>query len=118
MAITLPPQSAPAPIADDESDYGSDIDDATATQLLSQADSQPLKDVVLESIEEPALEDEAFEQRITARLSRLQASLDGARKSSRKIETIVRERRDWRREVSVEVEYDEGNRASFSRESC
>jgi uncharacterized membrane protein YheB (UPF0754 family) len=96
-----------------ESDYGSDIDDETAFNLLTEAESQPLKDVVLESIEEPDLKDESLEQRITLRLGRLRQSLEGARKSGDRIDSLLRERQ--RREASTEIEYQEGNRRAFSR---
>ena len=102
-----------APIADDASDYGSDIDDATALELLSQAESQPMKDVVLESIEEPEVKDEPLHERIALRLQRLQASLETVQESSSRLESLISERR--MREASIEVEYDESNRTAFSR---
>lgn len=107
MAIFPLPSNIASPIGDNGSDYGSDVDDATADELFSQAESQPMKDVVLESIEEPAIpRNESLEQRIKLRLSRLRA---GANADDS--EAFVRE-------ASVEVEYDEGNRVAFSREFC
>ena len=85
MASVFSQEDGTAPVADNASDYGSDLDDATAFDLLSQAESQPLNHVVLESVYP----------------------------SSSKLENIASERRV--REASVEVEYDEGNRLSFSR---
>lgn len=102
-----------SPIANNASDYGSELDDATALELLSQVESQPLKGLVLEDIEEPAIpedKDEPLHDRIALRLSRLQQSFEGAPESSERIERSARE-------ASVEVECDENNRTSFSRES-
>lgn len=108
-------ESTLAPIADNASDYGSEIDDATALELLSQAESQPLKDVVLESIEEPEVKDEPLHERVALRLSRLQQSLGSVHESSSRLESLISESRD--REASIEVEYDERNRTAFSRTS-
>lgn len=114
MAIVSPQQNTVTPIADNASDYGSDIDDATVDDLLSQAESQPLKDVVLESIEEePNFKDDAVQHRNNLRLPRLRQSVDSVNKSSAKLERAVSNRQV--REASVEVEYDEGNRNSFCR---
>ena len=113
MAAISLPQDPTTPITDNASDYGSDLDDATAIDLLSQAESQPLQNIVLESIEEPRVGDESLQQRISLRLSRLRESLESASQSSSQLERIVVERQ--MREASVEVEYDEGNRVSFSR---
>jgi hypothetical protein len=115
MALpTSSPHDATAAVADNASDYGSEIDDATAFELLAEAESQPLKDIVLESIEEPGIEDGPLHERIALRLSRLQQPLDSVHESSEKIESLISDRRV--REASVEVEYDEFNRTSFSRE--
>ena len=113
MAITRSQQATTAPIADNASDYGSDLDDATAYDLLSQAESQPLHNVVVESIEEPVIEDGSLSHRINLRLSRLRKSLENVHESSSTLESIVSERQV--REASIEVEYDEGDRISFSR---
>jgi hypothetical protein len=114
MAFSSPPEhTTAAPIADNASDYGSDIDDATALELLSQAESQPLQNIVLENIEESTVKDDSLHERITLRLSRLQQSLESVHESSSRLESLVSARRA--REASIEVEYDEGNRISFSR---
>ena len=117
MAFSFPSQqTAEPPIADNASDYGSDIDDATALELLSQAESQPLQNIVLENIEESTVKDDSLHERITLRLSRLQQPLESVDESSSRLENLVSERRA--REASIEVEYDEGNRISFSRTCC
>jgi hypothetical protein len=114
MAVpSLSQHNAPPPIADDASDYGSDIDDATAIELLSQAESQPMKNVVLECIEEPEVKDEPLHERVALRLQRLQAPLETVPESSSRLESLISERR--MRDASIEVEYDESNRTAFSR---
>ena len=114
-APSLSQHNTHLPIADEASDYGSDIDDATALELLSQAESQPMKDVVLENIEESDVKDEPLYERIALRLQRLQASLETVQESSERLESLISERR--MREASIEVEYDESNRIAFSRTS-
>lgn len=117
MAFSPPPEHTTATlVADNVSDYGSDIDDATALELLSQAESQPLQNIVLENIEESTVKDDSLHERITLRLSRLQQSLESVHECSSRLENLVSERRA--REASIEVEYDEGNRISFSRTCC
>ncbi len=113
MALTASQPNEVISVTDNTSDYGSDIDDETAFDILSQVESR--KPSILASIEEVPLpaEHESLEQRIHLRLSRLQQSLDSVRESSSKIESIISTRQV--REASVEVEYDEGNRGSFSR---
>ena len=113
MALSPPHQDPPTSITDNASDYGSDLDDATAEALLSQAESQPLANAVLESIEEPSIEDDSLQHRINLRLSRLQRSLESASENSSRLESLVAARQA--REASIEVEYDEGNRVSFAR---
>ena len=104
MAVdTLAPNTSTS-IADDASDYGSDIDEATAIELFAQADSQPLRNLVLESIEEAEPRNGSLQKRGTLRLSQ---------QSGNNIDAIARARQT--REISVEVEYAESNRTSFSR---
>ena len=115
MAVTSSYQTASAAVADNTSDYGSDIDNDAVYELLSQAESQALNHVILESIEEPIpSHDEPLEERIHVRLSSIRQSLDGLHKSSSEMETIIAEKQ--LREASAEVEYHEGNRRTFSRE--
>lgn len=111
MATTLTPTNANIAKIDELSDYGSDIDDATAVELFSQIDSQPLNNTVLESIEQPIIEHEPLEQHINIPLARLRQNFDSAHKSSGTIETTA-----GRRKPPIEVEYDESNRRSFTRE--
>lgn len=111
MATMLTPKNANIAKTDELSDYGSDIDDATAIELFSQIDSQPLNNTVLESIEQPFIEHEPLEQHISIPLARLPQNLDSVRKSSGTVETTA-----GRRKPPIEVEYDESNRRSFTRE--
>lgn len=111
--IGIDDAAAIEPVVDDASDYGSEIDDQTAIKILSQIESQPLKELVLESIEEPIISNENPEQPTTLRLPPFKSSLYSVDSFGNKIGTIVSERQV--REASVEVEYEQGNRASFSR---
>lgn len=96
-----------------DSDYGSEVDDDTAVELLAKAESQPLKEVVLESIEDPIISNENLDQPANLRLLAFQSSLYSVDESGNKIGTIVSPRKV--REASVEVEYDQRNRTAFSR---
>nr|POF04695.1 putative exonuclease v, mitochondrial [Quercus suber] len=97
MASASPLQSS---VGDGNSDYGSELDDDAAQELLSQAESQPLKNLVVESIEEPLLKDGCATERSLARLAR--TSHD----------------RSVKHRPNVEVEYDQSNRVAFSRTCC
>lgn len=113
MAIATSYPHAIDPIAETASDYGSDIDDATAHHLLSQAESQPLTDdIALEALPHPpVLQDDGVEQTAHLRLSHAQYS-SSPRSLGHKSKAGEGEGRRVR-EASIEVEYDEGNRASF-----
>ena len=100
-------------VADHGSDYGSEVDDDTAVELLAKAESQPLKDVVLESIEDPIISNENLDEPANLRLPAFHSSLYSVDESGNKIGTIVSPRKV--RETSVEVEYDQRNRTAFSR---
>ena len=104
MAVDALAPNTSASIADDASDYGSDIDEATAVELFAKADSHPLKNLVLESIEEAEPRNGSLEKRGTLRLSQ---------QSGNNIDAVVRARQT--REISIEVEYAESNRTTFSR---
>jgi hypothetical protein len=100
-------------IPDNISDYGSDFDEESAFDILSQLESQPAAKIKIEDIEDIPFEHEPPAQRIHLRFSRLQQSVASALESSARIESIISKRQV--REASVEVEYDESNRGSFSR---
>lgn len=112
--FTVEDAAAVEAVADHESDYGSEVDDNTAIDLLSQAESQPLKEVVLESIEDPIISNEPSEEPANLRLPpAFQSSLYSEDEFGNKIGTIASTRQI--REASVEVEYDQRNRTAFSR---
>ena len=48
--------TAPAPMTDGDSDYGSDIDPDTWDRFCALAESQPLQEVAIESIEDPMMQ--------------------------------------------------------------
>ena len=68
---------------------------------------------MLESIEEPLSEDDSTRQHPNSGVSHMQQSLDGVRQGSFKTRSHM-DAREFR-EASIEVEYDEGNRVTFSR---
>ena len=103
----------------DGSDYGSDVDEATLHDLLSQAESQPLsKTLVLESIEEYA----PVPRAVHVPNAQLSSPSDRPRRvlideNGVPFEVLARE--GPLRQPSVEVEYDSVNRVAFSRkQSC
>lgn len=100
-------------VADNGSDYG-DFDEASALEILSTVESQPLNEVVLESIEDPVVSNEVFEKTADLRIPDLQSSLYTIDELGNKIGTLPSERSPQRK-VSVEVEYDLRNREAFSR---
>lgn len=112
MASATSHQNNTTPIAADNiSDYGSDLDES-AFDLLSQVEShQVKKDNLLATIEDIPLpaEHETPDQRIHVRVSRLQQG------SGSWSEDLLGSQGRGLREASIEVEYDEENRGSFSR---
>ncbi|PSK46254.1 Exonuclease V [Elsinoe australis] len=100
-------------VAGNESDYGSDIDDDTITDLLVQAESQPLHAVAVESIEEhnplPSAVRLPKQYRDSPRTRRTKVLVD-----EDGITFEVPDNDGPLREPSVEVEYDESNRLAFS----
>nr|POE93584.1 putative exonuclease v, mitochondrial [Quercus suber] len=85
---------------DGDSDYGSEFDDDVAKELLSQVESQPLKNLVVESIEEPLLKDEHATGRCMARLAQMSPNGSQELRAQHK--------------PKVEVEYDQRNRTAFT----
>ena len=100
----------------EDSDYGSDVDEAALSELLTQAESPPLNPLdppVLESIEEHSfLPRAAFIPNPNAPLPeqrRVRIFVD-----DQGVPFEVLGHDGPIREPSVEVEYDEGNRISFA----
>ncbi|KAK6439659.1 hypothetical protein LTR95_004128 [Oleoguttula sp. CCFEE 5521] len=109
MAMLESPVDCPSlPVVAPESDYGSDIDDSAVASLLSGAESQPLSDTVLVSIEDPVLQDAPSTVRRSVRFQRTR--LDEVVGDS----TTGTPMYGLKREASVEIEYDERNRVAFS----
>ncbi|KAF4551470.1 Exonuclease V - a 5' deoxyribonuclease-like protein [Elsinoe fawcettii] len=102
-------------VSHDESDYGSDIDDDTISDLLVRAESQPLHAIAVESIEEHNPLPQVVRVPNTdynsprARRTKTYIDEDG-------ITFEVPDNDGPLREPSVEVEYDERNRVAFSPE--
>lgn len=102
--------------ADVDSDYGSELDDDAIEELLTQAKSQPLEDLIVqEGIEEPILKDDPPNDQPLVRLARVRDTLSqivtGSQSASQHLSPPSASRR-----TPVEVEYDESNRTTFSRE--
>lgn len=95
-----------------DSDYGTDIDDATWDAAISQAESQRIPQIRIQDIEEPVLPDDSEPQTHSLRLARLREHLVEA---IFQVDELQGGRRP-KRERSIEVEYDERQRRSFSRE--
>ena len=109
---SIPSREAP------ESDYGSDLDNDAWDAVFSQPESQPtcLPRITIENIEEPVLPDDAEPQTHSLRLARIRENLEQA---IRGLDDVANELQGSRvkRERSIEIEYDERNRRSFSGES-
>jgi exonuclease V len=101
-------------VADNESDYGSDFDEAAIDTLHSQNESQIATSAALEP---PILLDDHGDTKPFARLGKIRANLQAAVVGLNEVSATLRpqtlQREDSRE--SVEVEYDERNRQSFSR---
>ncbi|KAK4548985.1 hypothetical protein LTR36_008758 [Oleoguttula mirabilis] len=113
MASTVPPQDDAAPIASNESDYGSDLDEATVDTLFSRSESQSADAVVVADIEQPVIVDDHGDRRPLVRLARIRDNLSAAITGLDSTCEALRPKGP-KREVSIEVEYDEGNRTAFS----
>lgn len=114
MATAASSQDNAASIAaNDESDYGSDWDEAAVDAIVNKVDSQS----AVEVIEKPAIFDDHGDDRPLLRLAKIRdnlaAAITGLDSASQELRPKGAER-----EVSIEIEYDEGNRRSFSRESA
>lgn len=99
----------PAPIAAPSSDYGSDFDDDTVTELLSQADqySQPAGPPTLAS--ETLQQQDPVVQDAPPTLQRSIVLKRPIEQSDSNVPSRVV------REPQVEIEYSESNRTTFSR---
>jgi hypothetical protein len=112
--LTRPQNVLPSIAPDNTSDYGSEIDDATALELLSQVESQPLDNIVLESIEEPISKDndDVLHRHAALQLQQSHRPADDSQDSYSQLALSPLELQV--RQISVEVEYDESNRVAFT----
>lgn len=118
MAIFRVPETTPSPVTGVESDYGSDIDDATVNDLLSQAESQSraaVQETVVASIEEPVLQNAPSPVKRAVRFARTRIQDANGATVASVSPTLKRTYTGPLREPSVEIEYDEQNRNAFSR---
>lgn len=102
------PKKAAGPIAAPSSDYGSDLDDDTANELLSQAEclAQPTVLLNQDLEQDPVVQDAppALQRTVLLKRSIEQSEGDTATSPS-----------DLLRGPKIEVEYSEVNRSTFSR---
>jgi len=120
MAIFQVPDTTASPTATVESDYGSDLDDATVNDLLSQAASQPhvaASEAVIASIEDPVLDNAQPRVQRAVRFARTRIQDRTGATIGSISPTLKRTYTGPLREPSVEIEYDEQNRVAFSRMS-
>ncbi|KAK5119521.1 hypothetical protein LTR85_007621 [Meristemomyces frigidus] len=113
MASAVTTQDDAAPIASNDSDYGSDLDEATVDTLFSQAESQPSDSFAIPDIEEPVIVDDHGDSRPLARVARIRDNLSAAIVGLDSTCEALRPKGP-KRDVSIEVEYDEVNRTAFS----
>jgi len=103
------PQKASGPVAAPSSDYGSDLDDDTANELLSQAEhlTQPTLLLNKELEQDPVVQDAppAIQRTVLLKRSFEQSESDLTNTTSS----------DLLRGPKIEVEYSEANRSTFSR---
>ncbi|KAF2773595.1 hypothetical protein EJ03DRAFT_333273 [Teratosphaeria nubilosa] len=100
-------------IASGDSDYGSDLDEATVDQILSQASQQPGTGAPV--IEKPEILDDHGDGRPLARLARIRDDLtEVIAQLSRAEERMHGSKGRVGRESPVEVDYDEADKGAFS----
>lgn len=103
------PQKATGPVAAPSSDYGSDLDDETANELLSQAEylTQPTVLLNYELEQDPVVQDAPPALQRTVLLKRSIEQSEGDLTTITPSESL--------RGPKIEVEYSEANRSTFSR---
>ena len=102
-------KKAAGPIAPPASDYGSDLDDDTANELLSQAETFTQTTVLLDQDleQDPVVQDAPPALQRTVLLKRSIEQSEGDLTNTTPIESL--------RGPKIEVEYSEANRSTFSR---
>ncbi|GAB1743455.1 hypothetical protein NU219Hw_g9284t1 [Hortaea werneckii] len=113
MAGAATPQDNTSSMKFDESDYGSDLDEATVDALFSQPEPQPSVGTKPGDIEEPVIVDDHGDDRPLARLARVRDSLTaaivGLDSTSDTLKAATQQPK-----TSIELEYAEDNRSAFS----
>lgn len=115
MAGSFNSQNNASSMTCEGSDYGSDLDETTVDELLSQAESRPRIAPQLRDIEEPIILDDHGGSRPLARLARIRENLTVALTGLNSTCEALKPTGPLQ-EASIEVEYDQGNRSAFSRE--
>ncbi|KAI7239203.1 hypothetical protein KC330_g2072 [Hortaea werneckii] len=113
MAGAATPQDNTSSMKFDESDYGSDLDEATVDALFSQPEPQPSVGTKPGDVEEPVIVDDHGDDRPLVRLARIRDSLTaaivGLDSTSDNLKAAAQQPK-----TSIELEYAEDNRAAFS----
>lgn len=111
VGLRIPHKKAAGPVAPPSSDYGSDLDDDTANELLSQAETFTQTTVLLNQDleQDPVVQDAPPAIQRTVLLKRPIEQSDGSAGTALDIPS------DLLRGPKIEVEYSEINRSTFSR---
>ncbi|KAK5138017.1 hypothetical protein LTR08_005814 [Meristemomyces frigidus] len=117
MASVADTRTHPTPVAvkleAEDSDYGSDLDEATVDTLFTQSDSQPTDPLPRSTIEAPTIIDDHGASKPLLRLARIRDDLSAVINELNSTCETLRPKGP-KLQVSIEVEYDEGNRTAFS----
>lgn len=111
VGLRIPHKKAAGPVAPPSSDYGSDLDDDTANELLSQAEIFTQTTVLLNQDleQDPVVQDAPPTLQRSVLLKRSIEQSDGS------TATALDSPSDLLRGPKIEVEYSEVNRSTFSR---
>jgi len=113
MAGAATPQDNTSSMKSDDSDYGSDLDEATVDALFSQPEPQPSVGPKLGDIEEPVIVDDHGDDRPLVRLARIRDSLTAAIVGLDSTSDTLKAAHQQPK-TSIELEYAEDNRSAFS----
>jgi hypothetical protein len=111
VGLRIPQKKAAGPIAAPSSDYGSDLDEDTANELLSQAEYYIHPTVILnrDLEQDPVVQDAPPTLQHTVLLKR------SIEQSENTVATVLTIPSEELRGPKIEVEYSEVNRSTFSR---
>ncbi|KAI7458639.1 hypothetical protein KC351_g18039 [Hortaea werneckii] len=113
MAGAATPQDNTSSMKSDDSDYGSDLDEATVDALFSQPEPQPSVGPKPGNIEQPVIVDDHGDDRPLARLARIRDSLTAAIVGLDSTSDTLKAAHQQPK-TSIELEYAEDNRSAFS----